>query len=268
MPACGSGASTGNPYAACTTDRIDRIPIKNGICCDLSVAGGLLNPVMKTHKVIFLSAAALVVLGASVCLYAAFAINQAALGRLFSTVEAVPKTSVALVLGCSPTLSSGQSNLFFENRMQAAALLWKSGKCRRLLVSGDNHIQSYDEPTAMLRRLTQLGVPEEVVVLDYAGFSTFDSMARARHVFGLDRVCVVTQADHAKRALFLAERLGIEAIAYEAKEVGFRDGLRTQLREVLARARAILDVGVLQRKPHFLGPRIQITKTPIPHEGA
>lgn len=221
---------------------------------------------MKKLRKILVLAAALSLVGGALCVYASYAINRSAAERLFSAVEAVPRTQVALVLGCSPKLSNGQSNPFFENRMQAAALLWKSGKCSRLLVSGDNHTLSYDEPTAMLRRLTQLGVPEEAVVLDYAGFSTFDSIARARDVFGLDRVCVVTQADHAKRALFLAEHMGIEASAYEAKEVGFRDGIRTRLREVLARARAILDVSVLNRKPHFLGPRIQITSVGSPRD--
>lgn len=216
---------------------------------------------LKTR--ILATATALVVVSVLLCLWAARTIEAASRGRVHATASETPRTPVALVLGCSPTFSGGGANPFFEHRMAAAAELWRSGRCSILLVSGDNHVRTYDEPTAMRQRLIELGVSTNAIVLDYAGFSTFDSIIRARDVFGLSEFCVVSQADHAKRAIYLADHLGLKTVAFAARPVAFGDGLRTRVREALARVRAVLDVGLLQRRPHFLGPRIEILQTRV-----
>ena len=125
---------------------------------------------------------------------------------------------------------------------------------RHLLVSGDNHVATYDEPTDMKEALMRRGVPESAITCDYAGFRTLDSVYRSKSVFGLSRVTVVSQAFHNKRAVTIAKRHGIDAVAYNAEDAP--DGYRayTNLREILARNLAVLDLYVLNRKPRFPGP--------------
>lgn len=173
--------------------------------------------------------------------------------RVYSAQQA-PARPVALVLGCSPALANGQENWFFRNRIDCAARLFKDGKAAYLLVSGDNSRHDYDEPTAMRDALIQRGVPADRIYIDYAGFSTLDSIVRASKVLGLDQFTVVSQKDHVMRALYIADARGIQAIGVAAEEVSFRNAARTRLREAIARVRTTLDVSILGRRPKFLGP--------------
>ncbi len=190
--------------------------------------------------------------------YAAHRIQRVSGSAVTADVGMLPHRQVGLVLGCSPRLRSGLPNEYFENRMEAAATLFRAGKVDHLLVSGDNHVVTYDEPTAMKDALVGLGVPADRIVLDYAGFSTLDSVVRAKRVFGLSSFCVVSQKDHAMRAIYIAQSNGIDAVAFAARDVSTLSGLRTRMRESLARVRALLDVHILRRSPRFLGPRIPI----------
>jgi vancomycin permeability regulator SanA len=190
--------------------------------------------------------------------YATHAIEGQNGGRLFLGSAELPHRRVALVLGCAPTLGGRWANPFFVRRMEAAAAVYKAGKADYLLVSGDNHTIDYDEPTAMKEALTQLGVPEQRIVLDYAGFSTSDSVLRANQVFGLTDFCVVSQRDHAMRAIYIARHHQLDAIAFAAEDIPARYGWRTSMREAFARVRTLLDVNVFGRKPHFAGPPVSI----------
>ncbi len=182
--------------------------------------------------------------------------------QVFS-VKDVPEMPGGLVLGCRPTLRDGRPNMFFHTRIQRAAELYHSRKVSFLLVSGDNSRSDYDEPSAMRDALIRQGVPRQRIVVDYAGFSTLDSIVRAHQVFGLNEFIVVTQKDHAMRAIYIAEAHGIRAAAVAADEIAFRYALRTKLREKMARVRTILDVTLLRRKPRFPGP-----PEPIPELGS
>ena len=183
--------------------------------------------------------------------------NSAAL--VSDDTAAIPHRRVGLVLGCSPRLGDGSPNLYFSNRIAAAVELFKAGRVDYLLVSGDNHAAHYDEPTAMRDALVAGGVPAGRIALDYAGFRTLDSVVRAKKVFGLSAFCVITQRDHAMRALYIAQQNGIDAVGFAAVDVRtLRGGLRTKARESLARVVTLLDVHVLGRKPRFLGPAIEI----------
>ena len=172
-------------------------------------------------------------------------------------IDGLPKMKAGLVLGCAPTVQ-GRPNLFFTKRIQAAALLMKSGKVQVLIVSGDNSNPQYDEATAMKDALVKAGVPEKRIYLDYAGFRTLDSVVRAKEVFGQVAFIVVSQRFHNERAVFLARRVGINAVGYDAGDVGGRGGLLTHLREYLARVQAVLDVEVLGTEPKFLGAPVLI----------
>lgn len=173
---------------------------------------------------------------------------------LYSESSLIPENEVGLVLGCSPFVSGGGPSPQFHGRMQAAADLYKHGKLKRLIVSGANPDARYNEPKKMREALLELGVPSEAMVLDYAGDSTFDSVTRAQIVFGLQRITIVTQKYHAYRALFLARKNGLQAVAYAAPLAnGGGPGLRHPPREVLARLLAVLDLFVLRTRPRLLG---------------
>jgi SanA protein len=167
----------------------------------------------------------------------------------------LPSTKVALVLGCSRLLADGRKNLFFERRMAAAAELFRTGHVQYLLVSGDNSRPDYDEPSDMRAALVAAGVPATQIVLDYAGFRTLDSVVRAKLVFGLHELIVVSQRFHNERAVYLARAHGIRAYGYDAADVGGAEGVRVKLREVASRLAAVLDVEVLRSSPRFAGPR-------------
>lgn len=185
-------------------------------------------------------------------------IAKTAEGRCFQEVEAVPEAPVAVVLGTAARVADGRANLFFLPRMETAAALFKAGKVKALIVSGDNGTQHYDEPTEMKRVLVQLGIPESRIVCDYAGFRTLDSVVRAKEVFGQQRVIFVSQRFHNARAIYLAKALGIEAWGLNATDVPVKLSVKTFLREKLACVKAMLDVNVLGTQPKFLGEKVAV----------
>ena len=179
-------------------------------------------------------------------------------GRIFDDVEKLPKRDVAVVLGTAPVAGGRWLNPFFEARMDAAAALWKTEKVRAFIVSGDNSRRNYDEPTAMRDALVKRGVPEGTITLDYAGFRTLDTMARARAVFGQQNVIVVTDDFHLARSVFLAEAHGIEAVGFSGKPVPAEWSRKARVREVFSRVKAWLDIYVLWTKPKFYGPPVHV----------
>jgi len=179
-------------------------------------------------------------------------------GRLYENVADTPQRDVGLLLGTSEKQGNGNSNPFFEKRITAAAALYKAGKIRHILVSGDNSRKDYDEPAMMQRALLAAGVPQNAITLDYAGFRTLDSVVRAKEIFGLTQFTIISQRFHNQRALMIAHHYGIDAIAFCAEDVALRYGIKIQIREVFARVKAVLDLYILRTQPKFLGPPIAI----------
>jgi SanA protein len=142
--------------------------------------------------------------------------------------------------------------------MQAAAALFRARKVDYLVVSGDNHVRGYDEPQDMKDSLVSLGVPQERIYCDYAGFRTLDSIVRVREIFGQTEVTVISQEFHNQRAIFIAQNRGVDAVGFNAPEVDAYNSFKTKCREVVARANMLLDLFVLRRRPRFLGQRIII----------
>lgn len=204
---------------------------------------------------------ALLLLGAVPAIGGNLWITLRAHGRVFSRFNDVPVNDVALVLGTSSRTRGGHRNPFFAGRISAAAELFRAGKVRHLLLSGDNGTVRYDEASEMRRALVKEGVPESAMTLDYAGFRTLDSVARAHDVFGLARVTIVTDDFHAERSVLLARHFGIDAQVFCSRPVPLRWSKKTRLREIAARLKALLDLYVLRTKPHFLGERITLPKS-------
>jgi len=189
-----------------------------------------------------------------VSLWAESSMRRAASGKHSADPADLPYREVALVLGCSEILANGRGNLFFRYRIDAAAALWEAGKCRAFLVSGDNGRVGYDEPTAMRAALVDRGIPDARIHSDFAGFSTLDSIVRAKEVFGLSEVMIVSQRFHNERALFLANHIGLDAVACDARDVSAHRALRTRIRERFARIKTLADAYLLGTKPKFPGP--------------
>lgn len=187
--------------------------------------------------------------------WANIAAGWAARGKTFDSIDATPPCEVGLVFGTSDR-TKGRENLYFKHRVEAAAALWKAGKIRKLIVSGDNRAHDYNEPEKMKRALVRLGVPAQHIICDYAGLRTLDSVVRAKKVFGLNSILFISQRFQNQRAIYIARAHGIDAIAYNARDVGPRNGFKTRLREIGARVKMWLDVNILDTEPKHLGERI------------
>ena len=209
-------------------------------------------------KRIALSLSAFLILAVAFTVYANIKVEKAAASRIYPSVDSVPYKKVALLLGTNPLNKWGRPNSYFTNRINTASELYHAGKVDYIIASGDNHIKEYDEPTAMRDSLMAHGVPEDRIILDFAGFRTLDSVVRAKEVFGCDSLTIISQADHNARALYLAEANGIEAVAVSAPlRAGRWVRTRLALREWLARDKMMLDI-MFGKKPHFLGEKIEI----------
>lgn len=209
-------------------------------------------------KRILLALGAFILLVVAFTVYANIRVENVAKNRIYSDVESVPHNKVALLLGTNPKNRLGGVNTYFTNRIKTAAALFHAGKVDYIIASGDNHTKQYDEPTAMRDSLMARGVPEERIVLDFAGFRTLDSVVRAKEVFGCDSLTIISQADHNARALYLAQANDIEAVAVSAPlRASRRVRIRLALREWLARDKMMLDI-LFGKQPHFLGEQIKI----------
>jgi SanA protein len=182
---------------------------------------------------------------------------------LYTSSALLPQNDVGIVLGTSSYTREGEPNPQFQGRVAAAVQLYKMGKVKHLIVSGANPDSTYNEPRRMWQELTKAGVPAQNITMDFAGLRTLDSMARAQRVFGLQRCTVITQRYHAYRAVFLGKKFGIRVAAYVAPIGAGREyGPRNPVREVFARAYAVIDVMVLRTQPKFLGQREPIDLHP------
>lgn len=174
-----------------------------------------------------------------------------------SSVEDVPHAQAALVLGAE-VKPNGSPSAMLADRISAAAELYHAGRVDKLLLSGDHGRWAYDEVGTMRRLLLARGVPAEDLFTDHAGFDTWDSAQRARRVFGVRSIVVVTQRFHMARALYAAQRAGLRASGYPADRRSYgRVMARLHVRETIARVKVVAD-GLTGAAPRFLGPAVPI----------
>jgi len=173
----------------------------------------------RTARVALWSTIAFLATVIVISLVAAMA-NQvmASWGKAYATDDParLPQVDVALVLGTLPYDPPGQLNPWLSRRLGAAVELWRSGKVKYLIVSGNRESDAYDEPTVMRDVLVARGVPPDVIYRDFAGFRTVTSVVRARDIYQQRRLIIVSQRNHIDRAIFLARHQGVEAWGYDA----------------------------------------------------
>jgi SanA protein len=192
-------------------------------------------------------ALALAVIGANLTVLEG---GSAARGRIEGDADC------ALVLGAG-LRDDGSPSDVLRDRLDESLALYRSGRVKRIIVSGDHQTPAYDEPNAMRVYLEAKGVPPEAVFMDHAGLDTYSSMWRARHVFGVSRIVVVTQQFHLARAVWCARALGMEAEGSAADRHLYRGIAWLQAREVISRTKAVVDVTV-GRTPRHHGPPVDL----------
>ncbi|MES2705865.1 MAG: ElyC/SanA/YdcF family protein [Verrucomicrobiota bacterium] len=184
--------------------------------------------------------------------------------RVTADAAAAPRIQVALVMGTSRRLANGQTNAFWKGRMDAAAALYKAGKVKQILVSGDNRAANYNEPRDMRDGLVARGVPFGVITLDYAGLRTLDSVIRAHEIFGVTECVIVTDDFHLPRALWLADRRGLKATGFHGKSLPWGTSGKARVREWLARINAGLEEWVLGTGAKHYGEREKLEGGDMP----
>jgi SanA protein len=209
--------------------------------------------IMKRITIAFLVAG--VGLPVLATLASAILVAESARGKTYSDARAIPHRHLGLLLGSARLLPSGALNAFYQNRLDAAVELYRAGKIDYLLVSGESQPNGYNEPAEMKASLVLAGVPAEKIYSDPAGFRTLDSVVRAKEVFGQTEVTIISQELHNRRAIFIAGHQGIDAIGFDAAEVGTFYGLLDRCREQFADVNAVLDIFLFRTRPRFLSPK-------------
>ena len=218
---------------------------------------------IKKHKKILLRIAVALLLLGVLGILLVFGINFYVTGstedRILSQEQAATLQDVdcIIVLGCQ-VKSDGSPGIMLEDRLKRGVALYDVGAAPKLLMSGDHGTQGYDEVDAMKRYAFNKGIPSEDIFMDHAGFSTYESIYRAKEIFGADKIIIVTQTYHLYRALYIADAMGIEAygVAAEYQEYGGQTG--RDVREILARFKDFW-MSVFQPEPTYLGEVIPIS---------
>lgn len=199
---------------------------------------------VTTRTILFLAVAALLILGLPM-VFAELHSHE----RTFTSDQA-PTASVAIVFGAGLN-RDGSPGAVLRDRVSTGVDLYFSGKVQKLLMSGDNRFADYNEPAAMQAYAIELGVPENDIVLDYAGRRTYDTCYRAIHIFGVSNALLVTQDYHLPRALITCKGLGLDAMGVVADQRDYHpiSFTRWRIREIPATAVALWDVYIYRPLP-------------------
>lgn len=189
--------------------------------------------------------------------YCNYQISKLAVNKQFDQIKDLPFHKTGILLGTSKFLKNGKINPYYQYRIDASYKLFVSKKINFLVISGDNSNRNYNEPELMKEDLKNMGVDTTKLFLDFAGFRTFDSMVRLKEIFGQDSVTIISQKFHNERALYIADKIGMNAVAFNAKDVVKRFGFWIDLREKIARVKVFIDI-IFGVNPKFLGKKIEI----------
>jgi len=203
------------------------------------------------------TAAACVLCALAVGLCANLAIKRSAKGAICRKPEDVPEKPVAIIFGAK-VWSQGPSHIL-SDRLDAGIRLYKLGKVKKLLLSGDHGRKEYDEVNAMRAYALGRGVPPEDIFLDHAGFRTYATLYRARDVFGVTAAVLITNEFHLPRAIYTGNRFGLDVVGLTSDARTYRTWLFNDCREFLARTLAWIQINITRPRPKYLGPKIDIT---------
>ena len=177
--------------------------------------------------------------------------------KIHRDIVQIPAKYTAIVLGAS-VYANGNLSPILKDRVDSALELYTAGKVERFLLSGDHGQDNYDEVNSMKDYLNSKGVPDENIFLDHAGFDTYDSMYRANYIFKVENAIVVTQNFHLPRALYIADKLGLDYIGFSADKHKYQYIESLERRETIANMKAFWEI-LIGKEPTYLGDEIPIT---------
>ena len=177
-------------------------------------------------------------------------------GRTFDDVNKVPHNKFGLLLATSPITPGGAHNFYFENRIKSAEELYKAGKIDYIIASGGDYTKDHnlgcDEPQSIKDSLVARGIPEDRIILDYDGTRTLNSIVKAKDIYELDNVTLISQKYHNERAIYLADKYGLPAIGFNAEPSPIRrNRIKNTVREIFARPKMFIDI-IVGTSPKFL----------------
>lgn len=178
------------------------------------------------------------------------AISYSVRDKIYTDINTIPPRPYAVLLGTAKYVAKNSPNLFYDYRLEAAKALFDAQKITYLLLSGDNSTLQYNEPRTMKRDLRRMGISEQFLFPDYAGFRTLDSIIRAKYVFQAEPMTIISQRFHCERALFIAKFHQIDAICFAADQPP--TAYFTRIRESFARLLMLWEV-IIEKSPRFLG---------------
>lgn len=218
---------------------------------------GITRGFMRKIKKILIISLILIALPVLFVFFSNYAVVKTTKSKIYTDIKVVPANDIGLVLGTSK-YTIGGINLYYKYRIEAAAELFFNGKIKHIIVSGDNHVNGYNEPEQMKASLIKLGVPADKITCDYAGIRTLDSVVRLKKIFGTNKATIISQKFHLERALFIANYYRMDAIGYCSKDAYNRHKKSMPVREFFARPKAVLDLYILKTQPKHLGAEIKI----------
>lgn len=210
---------------------------------------------MKKIKKFILPAIILCLIGLAVVLITNSNVTAKTEKEIFTELKDVPKTKVVIIFGAG--ISGDQPSRYLKDRLDAGILLYKSNKVDKILLSGDNGRNEYDELTVMKLYCQKNGVDTTKIYIDYAGFDSYSTMYRAKHIFKVDTAILVSQKYHLNRCIYLGDQLGIESFGYSADRGIYPGYNYYSFREKLSVTKSVLDI-IRNRKPIYLGKPVDI----------
>ena len=186
-----------------------------------------------------------------------FAMIQSTKAKIVA-IDELKDADCILVLGAYVRPNGAPSSIL-KDRLNTGYEIFEAGKAPKFLLSGDHGQRSYDEVNGMRDYIEEKGVNKKLIFLDHAGFSTYESIYRARDIFEANKIIIVTQEYHLPRALYLAQKMGIEAQGVASDHLTYRKIMIFKAREALARAKDFVLVNIIKPKPTYLGEAIPVS---------
>jgi SanA protein len=196
---------------------------------------------MLMRKIIRILAALMLVVITTV-FFCNLYINSFSKKKLYRYIADIPANTYGLILGTNKYLPKGGINKYYSERIESTILLYQAGKIEKIIVSGNGRDQYYNEPVTIKKELIKAGIPDSLIQTDAAGFRTHNSVVNLKREINPDRMTIISQKFHNQRAVFIARRYGIDAIAYNVPEKFTSRDYPTRAREVLAKTRAVFEL--------------------------
>ncbi|WP_281633949.1 SanA/YdcF family protein [Flavobacterium luteolum] len=175
--------------------------------------------------------------------------------NIYYSIKKFPKNDVGIIFGAG--INGNQPSKYLKDRLDAGIMLWKAKRINKILLSGDNGRDEYDELTVMKNYCYNHGVDTTKIFIDYAGFDTYSTMYRAKHIFKIKKATLISQEYHLNRAIYIGNKLGIKSAGYSANKGEYLGYNYVRFREYLSTFKSFFDV-LRNREPHFLGGEINI----------